>query len=108
MSRADRLPPWAHNLRVGSRLREARSEAGLTLAEVEERTDGELRAATVGAYERGIRAIAPERLIKLANLYGVEPADIDSDIDLVGLDGESEEGVIDISETDARRRGTQS
>ncbi len=56
---------------VGRRLRAVRQLQGLTLAEVEERSDGEWKAVVVGSYERGDRGISVARLSSLAAFYGV-------------------------------------
>ena len=56
---------------VGRRLRAVRHMQGLTLADVEERSDGEWKAVVVGSYERGDRGISVPRLSQLAAFYGV-------------------------------------
>jgi transcriptional regulator with XRE-family HTH domain len=56
---------------LGERLRAIRSMQGMTLAEVEERSDGEWKAVVVGSYERGDRAVSVARLSELAAFYGV-------------------------------------
>lgn len=56
---------------VGRRLRAVRHMQGLTLADVEERSDGEWKAVVVGSYERGDRGISVPRLSSLAAFYGV-------------------------------------
>ena len=56
---------------VGRRLRAVRHVQGLTLADVEERSDGEWKAVVVGSYERGDRGISVPRLSLLAGFYGV-------------------------------------
>jgi transcriptional regulator with XRE-family HTH domain len=61
---------------VGERLRQIRSQQGLSLQDVERRSDGEWKAAVVGSYERGDRNISASRLCELAEFYGVSPADI--------------------------------
>ena len=56
---------------VGRRLRAVRHMQGLTLADVEDRSDGEWKAVVVGSYERGDRGISVPRLSSLAAFYGV-------------------------------------
>lgn len=60
--------------RIGERLRTIRRQRGLSLHDVEARSDLEFKASVLGAYERGERAISVPRLLRLADLYGV-PAD---------------------------------
>jgi transcriptional regulator with XRE-family HTH domain len=61
---------------VGSRLRRVRMQQGLSLQDVERRSDGLWKAAVVGSYERGDRNISASRLIELAEFYGVAPSEI--------------------------------
>lgn len=61
---------------VGERLRAARRRRGMTLAKVEEASDREFRTSVLGAYERGERGLAVHRLLRLAQLYGVAPAEL--------------------------------
>lgn len=56
---------------LGARLRDVRTQQGLSLQDVEARSDGELKASVVGAYERGERSVSMPRLRKLADFYGV-------------------------------------
>jgi len=73
---------------VGDRLRAIRRQKGLSLHDVEARSNQEFKASVLGAYERGERAISVPRLLRLAELYRV-PADhllprgvADTEIDL--------------------------
>ena len=59
---------------VGERLRRVRIDKGLSLQDVERRSEGEWKAAVVGSYERGDRNISATRLLELAEFYGVAPA----------------------------------
>jgi transcriptional regulator with XRE-family HTH domain len=59
---------------VGERLRSIRRQKGLSLHDVEARSNQEFKASVLGAYERGERAISVPRLLRLAELYRV-PAD---------------------------------
>jgi transcriptional regulator with XRE-family HTH domain len=58
---------------VGERLRAIRRQKGLSLHDVEARSNQEFKASVLGAYERGERAISVPRLLKLAELYRVPP-----------------------------------
>src|SRR5437899_10461996 len=82
---------------VGERLRAIRRQKGLSLHDVEARSDQEFKASVLGAYERGERAISVPRLLRLAELYRVPPDQLlprgsrDLEIDLpepVGLAGD--------------------
>ncbi len=57
---------------VGAVLREVRVDAGLSLREVEEQTDGQMRASVLSEYERGERMISTNRLLQLARIYQVD------------------------------------
>jgi transcriptional regulator with XRE-family HTH domain len=57
---------------------------------VESNTVGEFKASVVGAYERGERALSVQRLVRLAEIYAVPPAD------LLPLTGSSPGAVIDL------------
>lgn len=61
---------------LGGRLRAARRQRGWSLSDVESITDGEFKASVVGAYERGERAISVQRLVRVADLYSLAPADL--------------------------------
>jgi transcriptional regulator with XRE-family HTH domain len=65
----DDSPDYA--VALGRRLRATRQRRGLSLTDVQERTDGRWTAGTLGAYERGNRALRVHRLIELAELYDV-------------------------------------
>lgn len=56
---------------VGQRLRAIRQAQGLSLAGVEERSEGRWSASAVGAYERGFRTLSLPRLKALADFYRV-------------------------------------
>ncbi|MBS1847762.1 MAG: helix-turn-helix domain-containing protein [Actinobacteria bacterium] len=56
---------------VGARLRAVRRQRGMSLADVEERSQGRWSASAVGAYERGFRNITVPRLHALATFYQV-------------------------------------
>lgn len=61
---------------LGVRLRRIRHQQGMSLADVQARSDGRWKAVVVGAYERGDRAITIGRLQELAEFYGVPIADL--------------------------------
>jgi transcriptional regulator with XRE-family HTH domain len=61
---------------LGDRLRSIRSQQGLTLQDVEERSDGEWKAVVIGSYERGDRAVSVAKLARLAQFYGVPMRDL--------------------------------
>jgi transcriptional regulator with XRE-family HTH domain len=56
---------------LGSRLRAIRTQQGLSLHGVEEKSEGRWKAVVVGSYERGDRAVTVQRLAELADFYGV-------------------------------------
>ena len=60
-----------YNERVGERLRVIRMQRGMSLQDVHRATDGEFKAAVLGAYERGERSLSVPRLRRLAACYGV-------------------------------------
>lgn len=61
----------ARQRELGARLRAVRLQQGLSLAQVEERSEGAWKAVVVGAYERGDRAVTIGRLAELAGFYRV-------------------------------------
>lgn len=58
---------------VGDRLRAIRRQKGLSLHDVEARSETEFKASVLGAYERGERAISVPRLLRLSEIYEVPP-----------------------------------
>jgi transcriptional regulator with XRE-family HTH domain len=56
---------------LGVRLRAIRTQQGLSLHGVEEKSQGRWKAVVVGSYERGDRAVTVQRLAELADFYGV-------------------------------------
>ncbi|HET8931123.1 MAG TPA: helix-turn-helix domain-containing protein [Acidimicrobiales bacterium] len=59
---------------VGARLRAVRRQRGMSLADVEDRSEGRWSASALGAYERGFRNITVPRLHALAEYYDVPMA----------------------------------
>jgi transcriptional regulator with XRE-family HTH domain len=60
-----------YNERVGARLRAIRKQRGLSLQDVQRLSQGEFKAAVVGAYERGERSLSLPRLQRLARFFQV-------------------------------------
>lgn len=79
----------ANGTYVGERLRAIRRQKGLSLHDVEARSNFEFKASVLGAYERGERAISVPRLIRLSQIYEV-PSD-----QLLPRDGETEISLVD-------------
>jgi transcriptional regulator with XRE-family HTH domain len=61
---------------LGSRLRAIRTQQGLSLHGVEEKSRGRWKAVVVGSYERGDRAVTVQRLHELADFYGVPVSEL--------------------------------
>jgi transcriptional regulator with XRE-family HTH domain len=61
---------------LGARLRAIRSQQGLSLHGVEEKSHGRWKAVVVGSYERGDRSVTVQRLAELADFYGVPVAEL--------------------------------
>ena len=64
----------AVNAAVGARLRAVRRQRRLALSDVEAASGGEFRISVLGAYERGERGVQVHRLMRLSEIYGVDPA----------------------------------
>jgi len=56
---------------VGARLRDIRTQSGLSLQQVEARSGGRWKTAAVGSYERADRMISVGQLAALASFYDV-------------------------------------
>ena len=56
---------------LGGRLRAIRTQQGLSLHGVEDKSQGRWKAVVVGSYERGDRAVTVQRLSELADFYGI-------------------------------------
>lgn len=63
--------PTEADVRLGMQLRRVRVQQGLSLHDVEERSDGEIKASVLGAYERGERSLSLARLHLLADFFRV-------------------------------------
>jgi transcriptional regulator with XRE-family HTH domain len=70
--------------RLGERLRSVRRQRGLSLEQVESTSGQVFKAAVLGAYERGERAISVARLRRLARFYGVPVDYLLADADASG------------------------
>jgi transcriptional regulator with XRE-family HTH domain len=60
-----------YNNEVGRRLRSIRRQRGFSLLDVQRLSEGEFKAAVLGAYERGERSLSMPRLHRLAKFFGV-------------------------------------
>lgn len=60
-----------YNQLAGARLRSIRRQKGLSLQDVQRLSEGEFKAAVVGAYERGERSLSLPRLQRLAQFFKV-------------------------------------
>jgi transcriptional regulator with XRE-family HTH domain len=60
-----------YSIRVGERLRAIRLQRDMSLQDVHRATEGEFKAAVLGAYERGERSLSLPRLKRLAGHYEV-------------------------------------
>jgi transcriptional regulator with XRE-family HTH domain len=61
---------------LGERLRNIRVQKGMSLQDVQQASEGQWKAAVVGAYERGDRNVTVARLSELATFYGVPVSEI--------------------------------
>ena len=61
----------SYNEQVGERLRSIRRQRGFSLQDVQRISEGEFKAAVLGAYERGERSLSVPRLHRLAGYYGI-------------------------------------
>ena len=61
---------------LGSRLRAIRTQQGLSLHGVEQKSKGRWKAVVVGSYERGDRAVTVQRLAELADFYNVPVSEL--------------------------------
>lgn len=61
---------------VGARLRAIRNQLGMTLRDVEDKSDGRWKAVVVGSYERADRSVSLPKLRELAAFYGVDVAEL--------------------------------
>jgi transcriptional regulator with XRE-family HTH domain len=91
-----------YSVRVGERLRAIRLQRGMSLQDVHRTTDGEFKAAVLGAYERGERSLSLPRLKRLAGYYEVPVSQLLPEEDTYDLRPVPEGGVtIDLSRVEA-------
>ena len=88
---------------LGERLRAVRTQQGLTLQEVEEKSDGEWKAVVVGSYERGDRAVSAAKLARLAQFYGIPIGELlppinDMPVDLGETDADATPVMLDLNQ----------
>ena len=70
------MPPSEYAKALGARLRAIRTQQGLSLHGVEEKSQGRWKAVVVGSYERGDRAVTVQKLADLAEFYGVPMSEL--------------------------------
>ncbi len=75
----------SYNEEVGKRLRSIRRQRAMSLQDVHRSTNGEFKAAVLGAYERGERSVSVPRLHRLAMCYGVPVSQLLPVDDIPGL-----------------------
>src|SRR3974390_734803 len=61
---------------LGARLRAIRTQQGLSLHGVGEKSRGRWKAVVVGSYERGDRSVTVQKLAELAEFYGVPVSEL--------------------------------
>jgi transcriptional regulator with XRE-family HTH domain len=96
--------PGDRQRELGARLRRLRTQQGLSLAQVEARSDGRWKAVVVGAYERGDRAVTIERLAVLADFYGVPLAHLMPDRAVAAPEVRGTEFALDVPRLRERAR----
>jgi transcriptional regulator with XRE-family HTH domain len=90
-----------YSVKVGERLRAIRLQRGMSLQDVHRTTNGEFKAAVLGAYERGERSISLPRLKRLAGYYEVPVSQLLPEEDTYDLLPTREGGVtIDLTRVD--------
>jgi transcriptional regulator with XRE-family HTH domain len=90
-----------YSVRVGERLRAIRLQREMSLQDVHRTTNGEFKAAVLGAYERGERSLSLPRLKRLAGYYEVPVSQLLPEEDTYDVIPVSEGGVtIDLSRVD--------
>jgi transcriptional regulator with XRE-family HTH domain len=65
---------------IGHALRRTRTDRGLTLRDVEIRSEGRFTPSTIAGYERAERSISLRRFCELTTFYGLEPGVLLSEI----------------------------
>lgn len=64
---------------VASRLRAIRQSKSLSLSDVEDLSQGSLKAVVLGSYERGARTLSVKRAIAIADLYQIPVSELFTD-----------------------------
>ena len=96
-----------YSVRVGERLRAIRLQRGMSLQDVHRTTDGEFKAAVLGAYESGERSLSLPRLKRLAGYYEVPVSQLLPEEDTYDLRPVPKGGVtIDLSRVEALDEAT--
>ncbi|MCL1600956.1 MAG: transcriptional regulator [Actinomycetia bacterium] len=91
-----------YSVRVGERLRAIRLQRGMSLQDVHRTTEGEFKAAVLGAYERGERSLSLPRLKRLAGYYEVPVSQLLPEEDIYEVLPVPDGGVtIDLSRVEA-------
>ncbi len=91
-----------YSVKVGERLRAIRLQRGMSLQDVHSATNGEFKAAVLGAYERGERSLSLPRLKRLAGYYEVPVSQLLPEEDLYQVTPTSEGGVsIDLNRVES-------
>lgn len=91
-----------YRVKVGERLRAIRLQRGMSLQDVHRDTEGEFKAAVLGAYERGERNLSLSRLKRLAGHYEVPVNQLLPEEDIYEVASGIERGVtIDLARVDA-------
>ena len=92
-----------YNQRVGERLRSIRLQRGMSLQDVHRVTEGEFKAAVLGAYERGERSVSLPRLERLAGYYEVPVSQMlpDDDDVVAPTPGVAEGVTIDLTKVES-------
>jgi transcriptional regulator with XRE-family HTH domain len=70
-----RPSPTVRRRRLRSELRRLRIERGLTIEDVQERSNGDIKAPTLSRWETGERSIRPVDLRLLLDIYNLSPED---------------------------------
>jgi transcriptional regulator with XRE-family HTH domain len=71
-----KIMPSDYAKTLGARLRAIRTQQGLSLHGVEEKSRGRWKAVVVGSYERGDRSVTVQKLAELAEFYGVPVSEL--------------------------------
>ena len=96
-----------YNVKVGERLRAIRLQRGMSLQDVHRVTEGEFKAAVLGAYERGERSLSLPRLKRLAGYYDIPVSQLLPEEDTYEVTPVAGGGVpIDLKRSEGRAGGT--